>query len=473
MKWHLLIKCSLVFIFFNSCNAGNRQTNGIGTINTTVTTETAKTDTFPTGKLIPGIICRADASQSYALYIPAKNNHVSLPVIYFFDPHADAAGVLNRYANLAERYGFILLASNNSKNGNDWLTEDKIWNSLYDDTQERLHINSARIYVCGFSGGAKAATYFALQHNYISGVIACGGALPEISQRGNFNFSFTAIAGEGDMNRSDLVAIDKSLDNTTARHRIIFFDGIHEWPPNEILDMAFAGLQFDAMTKKIIQADSTLINSYISSSQKRINSLSETNNQLRAAAECTLSIKLLTGLTNMVNWFTEKSTAIKNSKTYQQQLAVSQKLLQKEQGMKTVYEQQFQQDDMNYWVNTINDIMARARLTGAEAAMYQRLKAYLSLAFYSISNQSINTRQDVTAGHFVSLYKLVDSSNSEAWYLSAILDARNKNAELTQSDLLKAISNGFNDKLRLMQQAEFQQPELTVNVNEMIGKMTK
>ncbi len=118
---------------------------------------------------------------------------------------------------------------------------------------------------------------------------------------------------------------------------------------------------------------------------------------------------------------------------------------------------QFQQGDMNYWMKTINDIDAKSKAATAEGAMYKRLKAYLSLAFFSISNQLINGNQDAEAQNFVNLYKFIDPANSEAWYFSAILNARNKNAKATQEDLLKAVANGFKDKTRLIQQPGFQQ----------------
>jgi hypothetical protein len=180
---------------------------------------------------------------------------------------------------------------------------------------------------------------------------------------------------------------------------------------------------------------------------------------------------MLAGLTDAVHWFTEKEKAIKSSKIYEQQIVIAGKLQQREQEIKALYQQQFQQGDMNYWVKTIDEVMAKAKAPGAEAAMYQRLKAYLSLAFYSISNQSVNSNQDAAAQHFVTLYKRVDNGNSEAWYFSAILNARNKNVQQAKADLLKAISNGFNDKARLMQQAEFQQPALMININEIKSKM--
>ena len=103
--------------------------------------------------------------------------------------------------------------------------------------------------------------------------------------------------------------------------------------------------------------------------------------------------------------------------------------------------------------------------------MYQRLQAFLSLAFYSISNQMISGNKNSDAAYFVDFYKLTDPSNSEAWYFSAILNARNNNAKATGADLLKAVANGFNDKIRLMRQTEFQQWGMQINLAEIESKM--
>ena len=133
--------------------------------------------------------------------------------------------------------------------------------------------------------------------------------------------------------------------------------------------------------------------------------------------------------------------------------------------------QQFQQGDMNYWNKTISDLQIKAKATTAEGAMYQRLLAYLSLAFYSISNRLITGNQNNDAQHFVELYKIADASNSEAWYFSAILDARNNNAKATEDDLLKAVDLGFTDENRMMQQPEFQSLATRINFSMIESKM--
>src|SRR5579864_1138304 len=95
---------------------------------------------FNTGKVIDTVICRKDPTQSYAVFIPAKGGKEELPVIYFFDPHANGSLPLYKYRFLADTYGFILVGSNNSKNGNDWPLTDNIWRTLFDDTQSWLRI---------------------------------------------------------------------------------------------------------------------------------------------------------------------------------------------------------------------------------------------------------------------------------------------------------------------------------------------
>ena len=458
MKLHQFI-ILLLFLFSSiACankNPASTENKSNATDTTTISTPFVP-DSFETGKIIPQVTCKTDVSQSYALYIPSKGNKEALPVIYFFDPHADGTLPLSKYKALADKYNFILIGSNNSKNGNDWSTTENIWNTLFNDTQKRLKIKTNRIYTCGFSGGAKVASYVALNHSSIKGVIVGGAGLPDGTSAGNFNFTFTEIAGEGDMNMTDLVELNNELEGTQTKHRIIFFDGKHEWSPENIMNIAFESLQFDAMREKLIPRDNSFINHYIVKSKTSINNFWNSNNLIKAERECKLSINLLDGLINEVNWFKEKESSLTNNAEYKKQWQARQNLLSTEQNMKAAYMQQFQNGDINYWTKTINDLQTKAKAQTAEGAMYQRLVAYLSLAFYSISNQLIKSNQNNEAKYFVELYKMDDPTNSEAWYFSAILDARNNDTKATENDLLKAVENGFNDKTRMEQQPEFQ-----------------
>jgi hypothetical protein len=427
--------------------------------------------TLVPGKVIDGVLCQSDASQTYAVYIPVIGNALPLPIVYFFDAHGAGALPLNKYKALADEYGFILVGSNNSKNGNDWTTTDKVWQSIFTDTQKRLKINSNRMYTCGFSGGAKVAGYVALKYLGIKGVIANGAGLPDGVAAGDYNFSFTAVAGMGDMNMAPLVTFAHSLDNTRTRHRTILFDGKHEWAPETTMGIAFAGLQLDAMLQGLVAKDGAFINSYIAKSKNRVGVLYQANQLIKAEQECQLSVSFLEGLSKDADWFRERATAIAGNKQYQKQQQEQQALLAKEQTIQALYQREFEQGDADYWAKTIAGLKTAAAAKTPEGMMNQRLLAWLSLAFYSISNQFINSNQNDGARHFVDLYKLADPTNSEAWYLSAVLDAREGHAQAVEKDLLKAIACGFNDKKRLHQQPEFKNLPTPINFTAIESKM--
>ncbi len=426
---------------------------------------------FVPGKVIERVVVQGDTNQSYALYMPLRGNKQPLPVLYFFDSHGVGALPLRKYRALAEAYGFILVGSNNSKNGNDWPATEAIWSRLFGDTQKRLHVLSGRIYTCGFSGGAKVASYLAIEHADIKGVIANGAALPDGVSAGDLSFSFTAIAGKGDMNMTELVTISRALDKTRTRHRILFFDGKHEWAPEATMRIAFEGLQFDAMRAGTVAKDEKAIAGYVAASKRRLDVSRQAGSLIEAHQECVLSASLLDGLTAEASWFGAQAAAIDKDPSYLQQERGQDNILATEERTKAGYLQQFQQGDMAYWKKTIDDLRVRASGKTAMGAMYQRLLAYLSLAFYSISNQQLNANQNDAARHFVELYKLADPSNSEAWYFSAVLDARAGDGHGAGADLLKAAGCGFTDEARLRQQPEFQRLSGQIGLSAIVSRM--
>ncbi len=462
---------ALLLLSFYAIACGGSSNSENANIDSSLIVKTSLNLTFQRGKIINPVFCQSDPTKSYALYIPADSNNQPLPVVYFFDPHGDGLLPVKKYKALADSFHFILAGSNDSKNGNDWNDAESIWSALNEDVQKRVNVNPDRVYLCGFSGGAKVATFIALHHPGISGVIANGAGLEDITTAGNLNFSFTAIAGNGDMNMTDLVSIDKILDKTLTRHRIIFFNGIHEWAPETTMNTAFEGLQFDAMRKNIIPRDKTFIDKFISKNQKIIADNETKNDFLKAEEICKLAAGMLDGVTDKVGWFLKKENSITHTTAYQKQDQERQNLLQKEENIKAGFQQKFQTGDDNYWEKTIADVKVKAAAKTPEGSMYQRLQAYLSLAFYSISNQLINQNQNKEAEHFVSLYKKADPTNSEAWYFSAILNVRDNNAKDATDDLLKAVSLGFNDKKRLEQQPEFSNSNIKIDLSEIERKM--
>src|SRR4051812_43099861 len=70
------------------------------------------------GRVVESVKCDADPSQGYALYLPSQYApDRSWPVIFAFDPRARGTVPVAIYRAAAEKFGYIVAGSNNSRNG--------------------------------------------------------------------------------------------------------------------------------------------------------------------------------------------------------------------------------------------------------------------------------------------------------------------------------------------------------------------
>ncbi|HTJ10806.1 MAG TPA: hypothetical protein VL547_02215 [Dinghuibacter sp.] len=377
---------------------------------------------IPRGKVIDTVTCAADATQSYAVYVPAGSG--VMPVVYCFDSHGVGAMPVRKYKALADACGFILVGSNNSKNGNDYITGDHIWAALSADTRARLPIDTGRVYACGFSGGAKVASYLAILHPEIKSVILGGAALPDRAQVDNFDFDMTLLTGDGDMNMTDLVGLDRALDVTRTRHRILFFHGVHEWAPDSVMRIAFLGLQ---RSPTLSSAFRTRVEQDLAGQHFRL-----------AEYDCRAAVSYLG-----VGWFAEMGAKIAADPAYQAEARHDSLALAREDAAKGVFAERLGNPDKVYWARTIDS------LHHAGGAMAQRLTAFLSLEFYMYSTHFLNAGDNDAARYFVDLYTLDDPTNSEGWYLSAVLFKRAGLPDSAAAALKEAQRLGFNDAARV------------------------
>ena len=69
------------------------------------------------GRVIGAVVCQSDPAQSYALYVPSNYTATrGWPIVYAFDPGAHGELPVELYKDIAEKYGFVIAGSNNSRN---------------------------------------------------------------------------------------------------------------------------------------------------------------------------------------------------------------------------------------------------------------------------------------------------------------------------------------------------------------------
>jgi tetratricopeptide (TPR) repeat protein len=212
----------------------------------------------------PGVVhgsvpVSADPTNSYALYVPSNYSAARRwPLLLVFDPFARGEVSVKLFHETAEKYGFIVVGSNNSRNFADPSNAIRL---LWADVKEHYAIDPKRIYTAGLSGGARVASSIALAcKNCITGVIANGAGLPQgASVPGPDVSEWFLVAGTTDFNYPEQLHLKESLDTHGAVSRFVVYDGPHNWMPPEFAEKAVAWLQLRAMAKGLVTTDKEFV----------------------------------------------------------------------------------------------------------------------------------------------------------------------------------------------------------------------
>jgi hypothetical protein len=421
--------------------------------------ETIVFENFPTGKVIDKVVCKADTSKSYAMYLPkAYDTKKQYPIIYAFDPHKTGKLPVADYSELAEKYGYIIVGSNNSENGIAWEQTLGIVNTLFSDTRSRLSINTNRIYMLGFSGGARVANAITMMNGSVSGVICCGAASPaaNIPDPRN-NYTFFGIAGNADFNYSELKKYDMiDLAGRSLKHALITFDGKHEWPRTTSMDEAFLWLELNNMRKDPAAKNDSLILQQLSDESGHLHSLVKEGSDYRAYELCRKVINYYEGLGDLTLFY-DTYKKMQSSAAVDKQLKQNEAEWTREEKLKEEYMSNLQKQDYNWWQKDIASInqQIKSGKDKNEALIKKRLLSYLSLVCYMQTSGALKQNDLRAAAYFDNLYILVDPGNSEAHYFMAEISARQANTGAAIKALEEAVKNGFTEKARMQHDSAF------------------
>ena len=206
---------------------------------------------LPAGQPLPRVVCAADASQSYALYLPATYSpDRAWPLILGFDPGGRGTNPVDRYQAAAERYGYIVAGSNNSRNGS--ADVGPAIAAFTTDVFARFNIDRRRVYAAGMSGGARVALGVALGSNAIAGVIASSTGYPDSRRRKSLPFPLFMTAGTEDFNHLEMRMVDRELDSP---HHLAVFEGGHTWLSSALAEEAIGWMEIQAMKSGIAARD--------------------------------------------------------------------------------------------------------------------------------------------------------------------------------------------------------------------------
>jgi dienelactone hydrolase len=220
-------------------------------------------ESLPKGQVVAKVPCRSDPTQSYALYLPSHyGSQKAYPILYAFDPGARGSVPVENFQAAAEKYGYIVVGSNDSRNG-PWEITLRAAQAMWEDTHQRFTLDERRAYMTGFSGGARVACGLArMLRGRVAGVIACGAGFPIGPGAGpakDTPFVFFGTIGIRDFNFTELKELDKTLDDLGLAHRIEVFAGDHDWPPPDLSTQAIEWMGIQAMKSGKRERDQALL----------------------------------------------------------------------------------------------------------------------------------------------------------------------------------------------------------------------
>ncbi|MCK4835176.1 MAG: hypothetical protein KAT17_00980 [Candidatus Aminicenantes bacterium] len=243
---------------------------------------------FETGKIINRVLTLSDPAQSYALYLPsAYTPDQNWPLLFCFDPGARSEIPLNLFKNVAEKHGYMVVCSNNLKNG-PWPPVFKALKATWVDVLNRFSIDFNRIYTAGFSGGARAAAAFPhITGAKVTAIIACGAGLPPAVKAAQIKPAFYhGIVGVEDYNYKEFVRLGRELKEAGVDSVIEVINNGHSWPPENICSQAIEAAEIRAMKKGLREKDIDLVEMVFNQTLERARQLETTLNIYFAAKYC-------------------------------------------------------------------------------------------------------------------------------------------------------------------------------------------
>jgi dienelactone hydrolase len=239
-----------------------------------------------TGVVIPAVQCKGAEGQSFALYVPTYyTKERAWPILFAFDPMAKGVVPVELFSRAAERYGYIVVGSNNSKNG----PREPVWeamNSVWQEAHRLFNIDKGRVYVTGFSGGSRVSTFFYnVVRSPVAGIIACGAGLSKlVTPQRLASTLYYGIIGTADYNYQEMANLDKLLDKAGVTHSIKVFEGPHIWPPEDLCLQAVQWMEIQAVKQKKAEADEERLREIFSQEMARAEGLDKEGKIVMAAS---------------------------------------------------------------------------------------------------------------------------------------------------------------------------------------------
>jgi len=356
--------------------------------------------------------CLSNPVHSYQIFIPASEIQAKeLPLLVAIDSHGSGQNAVNHLKEAVSTYPAILVASNLIQNNDPNFIHEL--DELIADVKNRYQVGE-RIYLTGFSGGARMALSYAANHQ-ANGVIACG-AFASQQQLAAIKCPVTGILGMDDFNFPEVARYILQPETIPDHVQIELNLAAHEWPSSKQLCEAFGWFQLSPGS-----SNSKETKKYADARKHQIDSLTASGELLQAA--CIARNMSQAEEFEKAGSFHSMNQNLTEKPTYKKQLSELTGSLQFEMKVRKAYSDALLEKDEEWWKNEISVLNNKIETESntIRKMAYKRLKGFLGIICYSYSRQFANQKDIPHLTQILMVYRLAEPDNEDMKHFSEVL----------------------------------------------------
>jgi tetratricopeptide (TPR) repeat protein len=240
---------------------------------------------FVKGGFTENVVTGANAKQSYTLYLPSNyDTEHRWPLLLIFDPRQRGTFAAEIFREAAEKYGWILVSSNQTRSDGEAQPSLDALNALWPEVHERFAVDPRRIYAAGFSGGGILAMVLGNSVK-LAGVIDNSGRPYEGQEFKGARFAHFGVAGNHDFNYLEMRELDDRYAAIGTPHRFEQFEGSHRWMSKELAAEGVEWMELLAMRDETRPKDEAFVRTIVERERKRAVELEQKNQWLAASRQ--------------------------------------------------------------------------------------------------------------------------------------------------------------------------------------------
>lgn len=389
--------------------------------------------------------CVNEPGHRYYISMPVNlDAGKKIPLIIAIDPHGDGLLAVRNFTGALKGIPAVIAGSERLKNNYDGFEQSIT--SLVGEVSAKYPVDPDRIIVAGFSGGARMAYYYGMNHK-VYGIIMYGagpGRLPQdFGQRRLY-----AVSGTKDFNFMEQYSPLFSGMNDKPDYVTDFFRGTHEWPPSTNIFESVAYVLRDGQG-----TEESVLENMADVFLSEYDSLSGANDLFFAGKALEKAWHFVPG-TKSKERVSAKIDVFKKMPGFIDYQQKFESYLHKEIKLKQAYAGRMNDPDTAWWHQEIislhNNISSCP--DSMQADYYYRIKGFVGIIFFSQINDLLKKGVfNEQVRKLLYIYEQAEPGSPDLFYFKALVQHRTGHEKEAQALLAAAIKRGFSDHERMIQ----------------------